>query len=394
MASLRRIVSSLLLPLALGAASEPLRAVTRPQRIFTPISDGQRSEIVDSANPRALAARDLGAASGDKVLPAITLRFSMTAAQKADLDQLLADQQNPNSPLYRQWLTPESFGERFGMNDNDLAKVQAWAVSQGFKVSAVARAKNFLTLSGTVAQAQRAFGTQIDSVTLDGEEHIANVTNITLPSALASTVGVVTGLDDIRPKPRTTPIVQPNFNTGSGSHFLVPADYQKIYDVQSILSTVDGTGVTIAIVGQATVDLTNVTNFRSLSGLPAKTVTVKTYTAPTAGSNSDDAFESYLDLEWPGATAPNANLIFATSTILRPSSASVMDCARRALLVVTVPFTWTNTWRRRTLLELLLSVPRAIPVRRTVKRMDLPVRPARPQGCPSICRRRHRMRRA
>ena len=60
-----------------------------------------------------------------------SLHFNLTDAQQADLSQLLIDQQNPGSPLYHQWLTPQQFGARFGLSSSDMAKVKAWVQSQG-----------------------------------------------------------------------------------------------------------------------------------------------------------------------------------------------------------------------------------------------------------------------
>ncbi len=44
----------------------------------------------------------------------MVLAFKPGAAQQAGLDALLGEQQNPLSPYYHQWLTPEQYGKRFG----------------------------------------------------------------------------------------------------------------------------------------------------------------------------------------------------------------------------------------------------------------------------------------
>src|ERR1039458_4555559 len=50
---------------------------------------------------------DLGAVDPATKIEYIMMLIKPSAAQHADLDQLLADQQNPSSPNYHQWLTPE-----------------------------------------------------------------------------------------------------------------------------------------------------------------------------------------------------------------------------------------------------------------------------------------------
>ena len=163
----------------------------------------------------------------------------MTPAQQADLTQLLAAQLNPSSPNYHQWLTPEQFGARFGLSSSDLAKVTAWLTGQGFTITSVARSSTFVTFSGTVALAQQAFGTTIHNVSLNGEQHISNLTDPTLPSAIAGVVNAVTGLNDFKPKSRSRARTvgidpsQPLFTQTVGgvtSHYISPADLYTIYD--------------------------------------------------------------------------------------------------------------------------------------------------------------------
>ena len=60
--------------------------------------------------------------------------FKRSPAQQAGLDRLLSDQQNPSSPSYHQWLTPEQFGDRFGVSAGDASKVADWLRSEGFTV--------------------------------------------------------------------------------------------------------------------------------------------------------------------------------------------------------------------------------------------------------------------
>jgi len=36
---------------------------------------------------------------------------------------MLADQQNPSSPQFHKWLTPEEYGDRFGLSAGDHSKI-------------------------------------------------------------------------------------------------------------------------------------------------------------------------------------------------------------------------------------------------------------------------------
>ncbi len=72
---------------------------------------------------------------------------------------MLADQQNPSSPDYQHFLTPEEFAARFGPQDFDA--VRDWLVSEGFQVNTVNRATRVIQFAGTVAQAEHTFGVAI-----------------------------------------------------------------------------------------------------------------------------------------------------------------------------------------------------------------------------------------
>jgi subtilase family serine protease len=325
-----RRLSHLIAPIAFFAATfvPSARAVVQ-NRIAGSVNSGARTPLAGTIVRRAQRAADLGVAPAGKRLE-MSLRFSMTAAQEADLTQLLADQLNPASASYHQWLTPEQFGARFGLSSADLAKVSAWLTSQGFTITGTARSSNYITFSGAVAQAQQAFGTSIHSLTVDGEQHVSNMTDPTLPAAVANVVTAITGLNDFRPKPKlrarnSSPIdpSQPLYTqttNGVTSHFISPADLYTIYDFNPLLTAstpINGSGITIAVMGATFLNANNtlpdpdIAQFRSAAGLPAIKLTLVSAgdTANTAFSSSD-VDEAHLDLEWSGAAAPGANLLF------------------------------------------------------------------------------------
>src|SRR5205823_10530730 len=94
-------------------------------------------------------------------LQGISMVFARTAAQEADLQALIAAQQDPASPSYHKWLSPEEFGARFGVADSDLAKVQSWLEGRGLTVDSVSRSKGSISFSGAVGQIEASFGTEI-----------------------------------------------------------------------------------------------------------------------------------------------------------------------------------------------------------------------------------------
>jgi hypothetical protein len=321
-------------------------------RIAGAVNNGSRAALAGTIGGRARRSTDLGLAPADRKLESLSIRFSMTPAQQADLNQLLAAQLDPSSPSYHQWLTSEQFGARFGLSSSDLANVSSWLTSQGFTITSVAKSSTFISFSGTVAQVQQAFGTTIHNVSLNGEQHIANLTDPTLPASIANVTLAVTGLNDFKLKPRsrahsvTNDSVQPGFTTTVGnvtSHYIAPGDLYTIYDYPPS-STLSGAGITIAVMGQT--DLTqgsvlpdaNLTAFRTAAGLPA--INLKLQLAGTdPGVVTSDIDEAHLDVEWSGASAPGATIEYVYGKdVLANSLTYAIDASPTIAPILTISY--------------------------------------------------------
>lgn len=298
------------------------RAAAVRNRITSGINGNSRVALEHSVPARVRRSTDLGAASSDRTLTDLSLRFSMTPAQQADLTQLLSDQLNPSSPQYHKWLTPEQFGARFGLSAADIAKVSSWLSDQGFKVTGHARSSTFITFTGTVAQAEKAFGTSIHSLSYNGEQHISNMTDPTVPSAIADVLTTVTGLNDFKAKPhglskraKLNPDYTYTSSAGTTSHFLAPGDFYTIYDMNSLLSSsTNGSGITIAVMGQTQLVPDRVAAFRTAAGLDPNNAPATQLYGASPGVVKGDIDEASLDVEWSGAAAPSAKILFVYST--------------------------------------------------------------------------------
>src|SRR5205823_8396711 len=230
-------------------------------RILQQVDPASVSAVRGTAHPRTRMLVDQGRTDPSRMISG-TITFRISAAQQGDLDQLLRDQQDPKSPNYHRWITPDQYASRFGMSANDLAKVTSWLKSQGLTVDSVSRNRNEISFSGSVGQAEYAFKTELHNYVVKGEKHFANAVDISLPAAFASEVLGVRGLDDFAPKPRIHPSPKLTSNL-SGNHFLIPGDFAVIYDVPS---TYTGAGQKIAVVGQTTINTADLDAFRTNSG--------------------------------------------------------------------------------------------------------------------------------
>jgi subtilase family serine protease len=254
----------------------------------------------------------------------MTIHFAMSASQKADLLQLLRQQQTRHSSQFHQWLTPEQYADRFGMNSKDIEKVTLWLESAGFSNVQAARGRTFITFSGTAAQAQNAFHTTIHNYTQNGVSHYANATEPEFPKALNGMVESIRGLQDFKPKPHLRSHLT---SSATGNHFLVPDDWATIYDLKPLYSGgYNGSGRSIVVVGQTDVILSDIETFQIAIGQPVKDPQViLTGVDPGVQAASGDLGESDLDLEWTTGIAPGASVIFVTSTDVLTSESYAVD---------------------------------------------------------------------
>jgi subtilase family serine protease len=302
---------------ACAMATTALGAQMPAPRIRSEVSSTEVSTLEGSLHPMAQARYDSGRVPADTRLNGISLVFNRSTAQQADLEALIAAQQNPSSPEYHQWLSPDQFAARFGMAQSDLDKVQAWLQQQGFSIDGVARSRNQIRFSGTVGQIEQAFQTQMHFYTVDGAKHFAPSTALNLPSAIAPSIAAVRNLDDFRPHPMHMASqkgrANPAFTSGvSGSVFFAPGDIKLTYDMNPLISAAsNGTGQSITVVGQSSIATSDIENFESAAGLTVKDPNqVLVPTSGTPETFSGDQGESDLDLEWSGGIATGAEIFF------------------------------------------------------------------------------------
>jgi uncharacterized protein (TIGR03437 family) len=304
-------------------AGTPLAA--QQNRIPSGIDARQTVVLSGRVHPRATPAADRGAVEDSFAMPGLMLLFKPSSTQQAALEQLLAQQQDPSSPKYHQWLTPEQYADGFGLSPADLQQVGNWIQAQGFTITDTARSRTWIAFSGTAGQVRAAFGTPIHSYLVDGQLHYANSADPSLPAALASVVGSILGLHDFRLKPHLHQAL-PAYDSG-GTHYIAPGDLYTIYDINPLYSAgVDGTGQKLAIVGQTAINPADITNFRTKFGLPAINLTQRLCCGQSPGITSDLP-EADLDIEWAGTVARNAQIVYVYSGNVMYSIINAVDNA-------------------------------------------------------------------
>ncbi len=326
--------------------------VVPTNRVTEPIDNRLTVVRTGDLHPMARPRFDQGPASADLRMDRMMLVLQPDPAQQQDLDEFLAAQQDPASPDYRQWLTPEAFGDRFGVSQPDVDQAIGWLQSSGFTVEPAPSDRRHIIFSGPSDRVNDAFHTEIRIYDVDGARHFANATPPQIPQALDPVVGGVASLHDFRSVPLhtvpratgssvlTSPFIlalpigpradsgadsgahtgvtqaprpTPTWTSG-GSDYLTPGDFGVIYDVAPLYSAAtNGSGQSIAVLGRTNIAMSDVQTFRSTFGLPTNNPTV-VLNGPNPGIISqDEETEADLDVEWSGAIAPNAAINFVVS---------------------------------------------------------------------------------
>ncbi|HLJ75933.1 MAG TPA: S53 family peptidase, partial [Acidobacteriaceae bacterium] len=310
------------------------------------VDESARVTLHGYVHPLANAANDRGAAPDSMPLERMHLVLKRSASQEAALQQLIADMHTPGNANYHKWLTPDAFGKQFGPSDQDIATVKSWLSSHGFQVAGTKPGRQVIEFTGNAAQFREAFRAPIHQYMVKGNLHYAAASDPEIPAAIAPVVGGFVSLNNFRPKQyahvlgqatydpntHTAAPIAPNWTYGSSQaqyYVLSPADFAVQYDVNPLYQAgIDGRGEIIAIINESNINLDLVQQFRkqflpnySATNLP--TVVIDGNDPGIDGVNNPDgpnyaANETYIDVEWAGAVAPNASvdLVIAADTNL------------------------------------------------------------------------------
>ena len=321
------VIAALVAPAALQAQA------ARPGLISQAVNESERVTLAGNTHPLATRAADRGVVPPSTPADRMLLLLRRSQENELTLRSTIEALHNPNSPSFHKWLTPVQFGAQFGAADSDIAAVTAWLQAHGFKVQGATAGRSAIEFSGTAGQVQEAFHTAIHTYQVDGEMHHANASDPQIPAALAPVVAGISTLNDFHPRaaakkgPRgiydlnakkASPALT---SSGTLGDFLYvgPADAATIYNspIKALNpaatgATVDGSGATIAIIGDSNIAISQNANYRKLFGLAAKAPTVIVDGGVTPGINGD-AVEAYLDTEVANGIAPGAKVYFYTA---------------------------------------------------------------------------------
>ena len=311
--------------LLLSTFGAPVLAQDARSRITQSIDEDRLQRLARNTHPLARSEFESGAAPADLALEHMQLVLTASLERQQALVSFLESVHDPASPSYHKWLTPQQFGESFGVGAADVAKVSAWLESYGFQVTRVANSKTVIEFSGNAGQLQNAFHTEMHRYMIGGVAHWANASDPQIPAALTPVVAGVATLHTFRKAPQIAKMQAevakvtgsgPQFSAGGTEYALAPGDFSTIYNINPVYqSGITGVGTTIAVVSRSNITLQDIVDFRNAFGLAANAPQV-IVNGVDPGKVSGDDDEAVLDTSWSGAVAPAAavKLVVSGST--------------------------------------------------------------------------------
>ncbi len=318
-------------------------------------------------------ATDLGPVDPNTV---IAVTVWLTLHNEAQLDKLVAQQQQRGSGQYHNWITQDQFNASFGPTSQELNSVQNYLNAKALSTVFVAENNMFIKVQGTVAAIQNAFHVQIDNYDFVGQTYRSNTADPSVNDPSGAHIAAITGMDDYGFQPN---VAQPTDGDGNpfpsrplntvvpnglffeahafrppqtvtftgGGHSATytgnrygaditntnqghlppqgyqPSEVQTAYGLNAVYGAgLNGAGQTIVIVdayGSSTI-AQDAEVFSTIYGLPDITSTnFQIVKAPGISNNPHGVqrnwdLETTLDVEWSHAIAPGANIALVLAT--------------------------------------------------------------------------------
>jgi subtilase family serine protease len=297
-AALILIGSSLAAMHVLGANAQADLPVALSEQISPLLHQAQRIQAADSNQ-------------------SLQLSIGLRLRHSDELNNLLRNIYDPQSPYFHHFLTPDQFKQLFAPTPDQVSQVAAFLRSQGLSISGVSANNELIDAVGTVAQAQRAFHTQINTYRLGRRMFYANAVAPSVPGTISPLIASINGLDD---SAQYHPLYQ---RAATLSHKLqrhalplagpaggyTPQDLAGAYDLAPLQSTgFLGDKQTIALFeldGYQQNDVAQYFHYYNLGNPSITNVLVGGFN----GSAGMNAVEVELDIEIAAALAPHASQI-------------------------------------------------------------------------------------
>lgn len=127
----------------------------------------------------------------------VQVEVALKVSDMAALQAFATAVSTPGSPVYRHYLAKGQFATRFGPGETAIDEVRTWLTSSGLKVGTTTSNGLLVAATGTAAQIDATFHTELSNVRLaGGAMGYAAVQAPSVPRSLSPVVDGILGLDD------------------------------------------------------------------------------------------------------------------------------------------------------------------------------------------------------
>jgi hypothetical protein len=170
----------------------------------------------------------------------LSLNVNLTVRESTKLQEVIAAASTPGSPSYGHYLSEAEYMAGYAPTDAQVAAVESWLGSQGLDVAGVSKDNLLVSVEGSTAAIEQAFGVSINDYANAGKEFFANDRAPSVPADLAVTA--VSGLSDYY-KPVTT-------NTCYPSTTVCGLDGEEIRTAYDITGNAEGETIAYTLWGK------------------------------------------------------------------------------------------------------------------------------------------------
>lgn len=263
----------------------------------------QNAGATDTGNSDDAAPTPIGPTAADEV---IQFTVSLNLLDEQGLADFLTRLNDPASADFHRYLTAAEFGGRFGLPEEDVARVLSWLESGGLTAAAMPQ-RTSIAVSGSAAAVNRLLEVTLeDWSTADGDRFHRPNTDPAVPAKVGAQVATILGLD-------TEPVLEPAFGgilaSGVPAGGLVPKTVARAYEIEPLHEAgFRGEGQVVAIVSFDTYTASDVDFFDEREGFDSPTVEQVRVDGARETPGSDTG-EVALDIQVIRGIAPKARII-------------------------------------------------------------------------------------
>jgi uncharacterized protein (TIGR03437 family) len=226
-----------------------------------------------------------------------TIGVALGEQHQRALDELLAAQQDPQSPQYRRWLSPAEFRQRFAPRAAEWERLKALVRGHGLRIELEAQSGLWLRIEGSEQSLRNLMARETSFQGFFGlpEDRVQFLQNTLPPSR-------------------------------DGGRSVTPEDIAVIYNLSPLHRSGNlGSGIKIVIPGEVDLDPADWNAFRARFNLPAASFTKVQVGAAPPPFRPAAAAEANLSVQWAGAMARQAEIVYVYAQDARTAFFHAVD---------------------------------------------------------------------